>query len=53
MDGLPLLLVRGTQVGPFVQQQLHHLHQFNTDSAASFRRRGGQGAETPTSWNPL
>jgi len=25
MDGLSLLLVDGTQIGPFVQQQLHHL----------------------------
>lgn len=32
MNRLPLLLVGGAQVGPFVQQQLHHLHQFNTET---------------------
>lgn len=32
MNRLPLLLVHGTQVGPFVQQQLHHLHVFNTET---------------------
>lgn len=27
VDRLSLLLINGTQVGPFVQQQLHHLHK--------------------------
>lgn len=47
MNRLPLLLVHGTQVGPFVQQQLHHLHQFNRDSsAARFKQREVKEPET-------
>lgn len=32
MNRLSLLLVHGTQVGPFVQQQLHHLRDFNPET---------------------
>lgn len=48
MNGLPLLLVHGTQVGPFVQQQLHHLGSTETPQRRRFKqRRWGGGVEEP------
>lgn len=51
MNRLPLLLVHGAQVGPFVQQQLHHLHEFNTETlqppALDGAAGGGGGRKKP------
>lgn len=38
MNRLSLLLVHGTQVGPFVQQQLHHLRDFKPGKVFSCLR---------------
>lgn len=56
MDRLSLLLIDGTQVGPFVQQQLNHLQDklkelYCKENTMSFKNK--ENHLSLTSWKPL
>lgn len=38
MDGLPLLLITGTQIGPSVQQQFNHLKRKKQTNNQTFKK---------------